>query len=161
MEINLQTDKEIGLHHKSVQNAGPSSETLAQHQTSTVSTPRVCWELRSAGLVLLNTAGDDYKLTPTQCLLNVGPASSVLSSIHSVQFSDSIYIYIHSTYNIQYRTKENKTIRKEPCKAKTIPDIQKKLIRTHNNHPPPYLSFFFDQSPTWTENLVHVVVGDE
>ena len=89
MEINLQTDKEIGLHHKSGQNAGPLSETLAQHQTSSVSTPSVCWELRSAGLVLLNTAGDDYKLTPTQCLLNVGPASSVLSSIHSVLVSTS------------------------------------------------------------------------
>ena len=28
-----------------------------------------------AGLVLLNTAGDDYKPTPNQCLLNIGPAS--------------------------------------------------------------------------------------
>ena len=48
-----------------------------------------CWELRSAGLVLLNTAGDDYKPTPTQCLLNVGPASPVLASIHSVLVSTS------------------------------------------------------------------------
>ena len=37
----------------------------------------------AAGLVLL-TAGGDYKPTPIQCLLNVGPASSVLASIHSV-----------------------------------------------------------------------------
>ena len=35
----------------------------------------------AAGLVVL-TAGGDYKLTPTQCLLNVGPASPVLASIH-------------------------------------------------------------------------------
>ena len=48
------------------------------------STPRVCWELRSAGLVLLNTAGGDYKPTPIQCLSDVGPASPVLASIHSV-----------------------------------------------------------------------------
>ena len=70
-------------------NADPPSATLAQHQTSTGSTHRVCWELRSAGLVLLNTAGDDYKPTPTQCLLNVGPASPVLSSIHSILVSTS------------------------------------------------------------------------
>ena len=28
----------------------------------------------AAGLVLLNTAGGDYKPTPNQCLLHVGPA---------------------------------------------------------------------------------------
>ena len=38
----------------------------------------------AAGLVLLNTAGDDYKPTPTQCLLNVGPATPVLASIHTI-----------------------------------------------------------------------------
>ena len=37
----------------------------------------------AAGQVLL-TAGGDYKPTPTQCLLNVGPASPMLGSIHSV-----------------------------------------------------------------------------
>ena len=37
------------------------------------------------------------------------------------------YIYIHSTHNIQYRTKENKTIRKGPCKVITIADIKKKF----------------------------------
>ena len=43
----------------------------------------------AACLALLNTAGDDYKLTPTQCLLNVGPATPVLASIHSVLVSTS------------------------------------------------------------------------
>ena len=67
----------------------PANTTLTQCWPSTGSTPRVCWELRSAGLVLLNTAGDDYKPTPTQCLLNVGSASPVLASIHSVLVSTS------------------------------------------------------------------------
>ena len=107
-------------------NAGPSSATLAQHQTSTGSTPRVRWELRSAGLVLLNTADDDYKPTPTQCLLNAGPASPVLVSIHSVLvitscwdtcklffvffivFLDFIYIYTFTVYTI-YSTEQKKT----------------------------------------------------
>ena len=104
----------------------------------TGSTHCVCWEVRSAGLVLLNTAGDDYKLTPTLCPVNVGPASYpfnpsqyfILRYLHVcflllLFVLDFIYIYIHSTYNIQYRRKENKTIRKGPCKVKTIPDIQK------------------------------------
>ena len=34
-------------------------------------------------------AGGEYKPTPTQCLLNVGPASPVLASIHSVLVSTS------------------------------------------------------------------------
>ena len=40
-----------------------------------------CW-LIAVRLVVL-TAGGDYKPTPIQCLLNVGPASPVLASIHS------------------------------------------------------------------------------
>ena len=39
----------------------------------------------AAGLVLLA----DYKPKPTQCLLNVGPVSPVLASIHSVLISTS------------------------------------------------------------------------
>ena len=50
----------------------------------------------AAGLVLLNTAGGDYKPTPTRCLLNVGPASPVLASIHSVIFSTSSCRYLHA-----------------------------------------------------------------
>ena len=42
--------------------------------------------LTAAGQVVL-TAGGDYKPTPTQCMLNVGPASPVLASIHSVSNS--------------------------------------------------------------------------
>ena len=39
-----------------------------------------------AGLVFLTDHADcgDYKSTPTQCLLNVGPASPVLANIYSV-----------------------------------------------------------------------------
>ena len=110
-------------------NAGPPSATLAQHQTSTGWTPCVSWEPRSiAGLVLIDTAGNDYKLTPTQFMLNVGPESPELASIHSVLvstsfwgtcmvflnlFSDFIYIYIHSrpTYNIYSTEQKKKTIR--------------------------------------------------
>ena len=38
-----------------------------------------CWPT----ILVVHTAGGEYKPTPTQCLLNVGPASSVLASIHS------------------------------------------------------------------------------
>ena len=94
-------------------NAGPLSATQAQHQTSTGSTPRVCWAAfnpantkhlynictmrrrRWAGVVQMlykcfvfagnsSWSGGDYKPTPTQCMLNVGPASTVLASRHSV-----------------------------------------------------------------------------
>ena len=40
----------------------------------------------ATGLVVL-TAGCDYKPTPTQCVLYVGPASPVLASIHSTLIS--------------------------------------------------------------------------
>ena len=59
-------------------NAGPLSATLAQHQTSTGSTP-VFAGLRS----IARWSGSDYCWpSPTQCMLNVGPASPVLASIH-------------------------------------------------------------------------------
>ena len=49
----------------------------------------------AAGLVLLNTAGGDYKLTPTQCLVDVEP---VLGTMHSVLVSTSCcgYGYLHA-----------------------------------------------------------------
>ena len=156
-------------------NAGRTSATLAQHQTSTGSMPRVCWaalnpvnictmldqrQRRWADVVqmlykcyvfagnsswsgiaysgvgrrnescrhkylllgALNghfliftlqifcfcrhrwrcgdhlptsvTAGGGYKPTPTKCLLNDGPASPVLASIHSVLFSTSCCRYL-------------------------------------------------------------------
>ena len=50
----------------------------------------------AAGLVLPNTAGGDYKRTPTQCLLNVGSASVVLGSINSVLVSTSCCWYLHA-----------------------------------------------------------------
>ena len=53
----------------------------------------------AAGLVLLDTAGGDYKQTPTQCLLNVGPASPVLASMHSVLVSTSCCGYRHDALN--------------------------------------------------------------
>ena len=46
--------------------------------------------LIAAGLVVL-TAGGNYKLTPTQCLLNDGPVSPVLASIHSALVSTSCW----------------------------------------------------------------------
>ena len=73
-------------------NSGPTSATLAQHQTSTGSTPRVCW---AAGLAV-HTDGGEYKPTPTQCLLNVGPASPMLASIHSALVSTSFWRYMHA-----------------------------------------------------------------
>ena len=75
-------------------NNGSPSATLAQHQTSTGSTPRVCWGCVRSGsayiapLVVL-TAGGEYKPTPTRWLLNVGPASPVLASTHSALVSTS------------------------------------------------------------------------
>ena len=63
----------------------------------------------AAGLELLNTAGNVYKPTPTQCLLNVGPASPVLASIHSVLVSNFMLRYLHVffsdfiyTFTVQY-----------------------------------------------------------
>ena len=52
----------------------------------------------AAGLVLLNAAGGDYKLTPSQCLVNVEPVSPVLGSMHSVLVSTSCcgYGYLHA-----------------------------------------------------------------
>ena len=47
-------------------NSCPPSATLAHHQTSTGSMPRVCW---AAGLAR-HTAGSEYKLTPIQFLVN-------------------------------------------------------------------------------------------
>ena len=44
----------------------------------------------ASGLVVL-TAGGDYKPTRSQCLLNVGPASPVLASIHSALVSTSCW----------------------------------------------------------------------
>ena len=152
-------------------NSGPPSATLAQHQTNTGSTPRVCWELRSAGLVLLNTAGDDYKPTPTQCLLNVESASLVLASIHSVLVSTSCwgtcmfffktfffqiaytYIYTFTVHTI-YSTEQKKTRQyvRGLAKWKQFQTSKKIWIE---------LTTSGNQSPTWTENLVHVVAGDE
>ena len=43
----------------------------------------------AAGLLVVLTAGGEYKLTSTQCLLNVGPASPVLASIYSALVSTS------------------------------------------------------------------------
>ena len=76
-------------------NAGPAS------QLSTVSTPRVCWAAFNSiaiGLVVL-TAGGEFKLTPTQCLLNVGPTSPVLASIHSALVSTSCWRNRHDALN--------------------------------------------------------------
>ena len=83
--------------------------TLAQHQTSTGATPRVCTPTLykcytnilcllgiAAGLILLNTADGDYKPTPTQGLLNAGPASPVLASMHSVLVRTSCCGYLHA-----------------------------------------------------------------
>ena len=143
-------------------NAGPPSRTLAKHQTSTGSTPRVCWELRSAGLVLLNTAGDDYKPTPIQCLLNVGPASPVLASIYSVLvstlchlhifclflnfffFLQMSYIYIYTfTVHAIYSTGPKKTRQyvRGLAKIKQFQTFKNNLDRAHNTHSPHYPFF--------------------
>ena len=49
-------------------------------------------------IVLAGHAGGEYRTTPTQCLLNVGPASPVLASIYSVLHSGRIlYTWIAYT----------------------------------------------------------------
>ena len=81
-------------------NAGLLSATLAQHQTSTGSTPRVCWELRSIARWSASAYScGEYKPTPTQCLLNVGPASPVLASIHLALVSASWWRLRHDALN--------------------------------------------------------------
>ena len=69
--------------------SGPPSATLAQHQTNSGSMSRVCW-VRVWQCILLPA------WTPTQCLLNVGPASLVLASIHLVLGSTSCWRYRHA-----------------------------------------------------------------
>ena len=48
----------------------------------------------NTGLVVL-TAGGEYKPTPTEYLLNVGPASPVMVSIYSALVSTSCWRYRH------------------------------------------------------------------
>ena len=66
-------------------NSGSPSAMLAQNQSRTGSTPRVC-----------RSAGGEYKSTLTQCMLNAGPASPVLNSIYSVLVSISYWRYQHT-----------------------------------------------------------------
>ena len=81
-------------------NVGSSSATLARHQTSTGSPPIVFAGLRSiAAVLVVLSAGDDYKPSPTQYLLNVGPASPVLASIHSALVRTSCWRYLHDALN--------------------------------------------------------------
>ena len=54
----------------------PLSVTLAQHKTSSKSTPRVCW-----------AAGQAVQADTDLMSVNVGPASPVLASIHSTVVS--------------------------------------------------------------------------
>ena len=49
------------------------------------------WLRSIAADLVVRTAGGDYKPTPTQCLLNVGPVSPVLASIHSALVSTSCW----------------------------------------------------------------------
>ena len=72
----------------SVEDVGPTLHTCY--------TNILCLLGIAAGLVLLNTAGGNYKPKPTQCLLNVGPASPVLATIHSVLVSTSWCRYLHA-----------------------------------------------------------------
>ena len=97
----------------------PANTTRAQHQISTCSTSRVCWELRSASLVLLNTAGDDYKPTRTRCQLNVWP-----------DFFQISYITLHTIYS----TEQKKTRQYARGLAKLKQKIWIELTTT--THPP-------------------------
>ena len=74
--------------------------TLKCHLTTTVSSG-IYYSILECGLSTQRslahwsgsafTASGEYKLTPTQCLLNVGPASTVLASIHSAIVSTSCW----------------------------------------------------------------------
>ena len=68
--------------------------------------PAVVQSLVFAGLrsIVWLTAGGDYKPTPTQCMLNVGPASPVLASIHSVLVSTSCCRYWCNTPDYTHYT---------------------------------------------------------
>ena len=50
--------------------------------------------------MLVVTAGGEYKPTPTQSLLNVGPASPVLGSIHSALVSTTYVALNQSWFNV-------------------------------------------------------------
>ena len=54
------------------------------------------------------TAGRNYNPTPTQCLLNVGPASPMLTIIHSVLVSTSFCRYLHVGGIVRTRCSEPK-----------------------------------------------------
>ena len=53
------------------------------------------WTVLSVGCCV----STEYKLTPIQCLLNVGSASPVLGSIHSALVSTSCWRYQHDALN--------------------------------------------------------------
>ena len=48
------------------------------------------------------TAGGEYKPTPTQCLLTVGPATLVLASMHSALVTTSCWRYQHDALNLSW-----------------------------------------------------------
>ena len=72
---------------------------LSKHDTSTGSTLVHCRQPFPSTIqhwTVLSVRGDvstEYNLTPIQCLSNVGPASAVLSSIHSALVSTSCWWY--------------------------------------------------------------------
>ena len=109
----------------------------------------------------------------SQSVLHADVPACLFSVFLTLFFSDfiyNLYIYIYNIYiytftvRTIFSTKKKKTRRyvRGHAKLKQFQTSQKNLDRAHNKHPPPYLIFFFgNKSPTWTENLVHVVAEDE
>ena len=79
-------------------NVEPTLKTLGRRCTNVIMVIFKCFVFARniSWWVLLNTAGGDHKQTPTQCLVNVVPASPVLASIHSVLVSTSCCRYLHA-----------------------------------------------------------------
>ena len=75
-------------------NAGPLSATLAQHQTSTGSTPRVCWDAFNSNSALVSTSCWRYRHNAlNQSWVNVGPPSVTLAHIQRGAKHDTVTQY--------------------------------------------------------------------
>ena len=77
----------------------PANTTRQRNAGSTPDQRRRLWQSTFQHWTVLSGVSTEYKLTPIQCLLNVGPASPVLGSIHSALVSTSCWRYQHDALN--------------------------------------------------------------
>ena len=80
----------------------PANMTRQPDAGSTLVHRRRLWQSSMQHWTVLSVGSGvstEYKLTPIQCMLNAGPASPVLSSIHSALVSTSCWWCQHDALN--------------------------------------------------------------